>query len=127
MKQIRALFRNVFLQMCFRDPLVLILGAKKKPRFASNLDSLRCKRDECTERKRNGQKCKHRKVLLKTQLAVRNVNRECFKAGNNCFKLSIIGLNLMSWTSARTNTAILGASRRTEKTTGLIVDKLFRL
>lgn len=33
----------------------------------------------------------------------------------------------MSWTSARTNTAILGAARSAEKTTGLIVDKLLRL
>lgn len=124
MKQIHAPFRNVFLHG-FRGPLVLILGAKN-PRFASHLDSQRCKRDECNERKRNDKKCKHRKVLLKTQLAVRNVNREGFKAGNNCFKLSIIGLYFMSWTRAWTNTAILGASCRTEKTTGLIVDKLFR-
>lgn len=100
---------------------------QKKSRFTSNLDSARYKRDECGERKRNGKKCKHRKVLLKIQLGVRNVNREVFKVGNNCFKLSIIGLYLMSWTRAWTNTAILGAARSTEKTTGLIVDKLLRL
>lgn len=29
MKQIHALFRNVFFPMCLRDPLVLILCAKK--------------------------------------------------------------------------------------------------
>lgn len=112
---------------CASETLLFWSSVQKKSRFTSNLDSPRYKRDECGERKRNGKKCKHRKVLLKTQLGVRNVNREVFKVGNNCFKLSIIGLYLMSWTRARTNTAILGAARSTEKTTGLIVDKLLRL
>lgn len=112
---------------CASETLLFWSSVQEKSRFTSNLDSPRYKRDECSERKRNGKKCKHRKVLLKTQLGVRNVNREVFKAGNNCFKLSIIGLYLMSWTRARTNMVILGAARSTEKTTGLIVDKLLRL
>lgn len=33
----------------------------------------------------------------------------------------------MSWTRARTNSAMLRAARRAGKTTGLVVDKLLRL
>lgn len=65
--------------------------------------------------------------MLKTQPRVRNVNSEHFKAGNNCFKLTVIGLYLMSWTQHRPTVRSFGVARRTKETTVLIVDKLFQL